>query len=143
MAQNRITVKSPSDLELLANTSDLTSQLQKKDNIISDLRQQPEEKEDYSSHVETVDNPSETQFMQFSNWLWKSWESSQNDNMPVPSKDPFQSAVSKLLESDTVTEKPQDGLANPILEPCNAALCAWFWRINPGNQISEVLKECL
>ena len=143
MAQDGITQKSPSDLVLLANTSDLTSQLQEKDNIISDLRQQLEEREENSNHVEAADNTSEMQFMQFSDWLRKSWEASQNDTTLAPPKDPFQSAMSKSLESDTVTEKPQDGLADPILEPCKEALHAWFWRINSGNHISEVLKECL
>ena len=143
MAEEQRRASSPSCLHLLAQTSDLASQLQEKDSIISDLQQQLQDKGVSDSNAEPTDNPSEAQLVQFSNWLQKSWESSQTDDTPAPPKDPFQSAMSKLLESDTVTEKPQDGTADPILQPCNEALRAWFRRINPGNQISEVLKECL
>ena len=77
--------------------------------------------------------------MQFQSWLCKTWRNSQNDSTLAPPKDPFQLVFSISLEQDTGDKTQTDGLADPII----AALLAWFWQIYPGNEISEVLKECL
>ena len=72
-----------------------------------------------------------------------SWVRSSAPTTPAPAQQsPFKKAISKALASET-NQPEEDSTTDDVVQPCADTLSVWFRQIHSGNNISEVLKQCL